>query len=126
MSAQRLEVIGQRRARSAKPARQLVDLAHAAHHASLGVVERALLDAEADRRARFLTMPEAADYLCYRGQKGGQDPANSAYAFLRTHGVHLQRRGTVVLVRVGDIDHLLETGESDLVARARAMGARRG
>ena len=74
--------------------------------------------AEAARGAQLLTMEEAAAYLRYTGSK---DPANSAYAFLRARDVRLLGRGNRRLVRVGDIDRVLETGSSDLVDRALAL-----
>lgn len=67
---------------------------------------------EYERRRTLMTMDEAAVYLRYDGS------AHSVYTFLRKHGVHLLKRGNRVLVRVGEVDRLLETGASDLVDRA--------
>lgn len=81
-------------------------------------------EAELQRRARLLTMEEAAVYLRYADAPADAQAANSAYCWLRKHKVHFCKRGTRVLVRVSAIDDLLETGATDFVARARAGGRR--
>jgi hypothetical protein len=106
-SAQRLHVVGQRATRAPQSLRQPVDLPHAP-------VDPIEARAEVERRARLLTMAEAAAKLHYQS-------GDAAYRFLRRHAIKLSRRGTIVLVREGDIDRFFETGSSDLVARARAQ-----
>lgn len=70
-----------------------------------------------DSRAadRLFTMPEAAEYLRYTGDSA----ADSAYSWLRRHGL-LKRRGNLCLARRSDIDRVLDGGDSGLVARALA------
>src|SRR5215510_9975298 len=94
--------------------------------------------AEVDReeivwRNTLLTMVEAAAYLRYTGE-GAANPAKAAadsvYCFLKRHRVRVMKRGNYLLVRRGDIDRVLEHGQSDFVDRARAAmrtprGARR-
>ena len=83
---------------------------------------------EAARRAELLTMPELARYIKYLKPEDAGDPkkvkvaANSAYTFVRRHRIRIHKRGTVALVRVGDVDRFLETGQSDFAERARATG----
>ena len=86
----------------------------------------ALAPGELARRAELLTMPELAAYVKYLKPEDAGDPqkvrvaANSAYCFAKRHRIRIHKRGTVALVRVGDVDRYLETGSSDFAERAAA------
>lgn len=85
--------------------------------------DQVLTRADAERRAQLMTMLELAQYLRYTGwdapdEKTRKQAANSAYCFVRLHGIRRLKRGKSILVRTGDVDRYLETGASDLRERA--------
>ena len=82
-------------------------------------VDPATARAEADRRARLLTMKELAEYLRYTASDS-PDPANAAYCYVKRHDLPIIKRGTSTLVRLGVIDDHLEAQRRDIAGRAQA------
>lgn len=74
--------------------------------------------AEAERRARLLTMKELAEYLRYTASDS-PDPANAAYCYVKRHDLPIIKRGTSTLVRLGVIDDHLERQRRDIAGRAQ-------
>lgn len=83
-------------------------------------VDLALRLKDADPTKVLFTMPEAAEYLRYRGESA----SDSAYHWLRRHGL-TKRRGTECLARMSEIDAVLDGGDGGLVKRALAHREKR-
>lgn len=77
----------------------------------------------ADPGRRLLTMGAVAEYLSYAD-------ADAAYSFLRRRRVPMEKRGTVCLVRLADVDRALQgydfiAAEAQTVAEANTPKKRR-